>query len=100
MAAWRTLFICRVKASITSPAFFVADSTAALRVATFLADGDGRKFLAFVGAEEILSFTQNIGVESAGQPALSRQNDGQNSLFRPVRQQRVLGLVDAGHDGT
>ena len=70
------------------------------RVTAFLADGDGRNFLAFPGAKEILSFAQNIGVESAGQPALSRQDDGQNSLFRPVGQQRVLGLVDAGHDGT
>jgi len=35
MAACRTLFMCRVNASITSPAFFVADSIAVMRARVF-----------------------------------------------------------------
>ncbi len=38
MAAWRTLFMCSVSASITSPAFRVADSIAVIRAACSAAE--------------------------------------------------------------
>src|SRR5271156_1226253 len=42
MAAWRTLFMCSVNASITSPAFFVAASIAAMRAACSAAEDSKR----------------------------------------------------------
>ncbi len=60
----------------------------------------GINFLAFVGAEKVLGLAQNIRVERARQPALSRQNQRENTLLGAPGQQRVLWLSNARHDRT